>query len=285
MSMTNGLPPQEAFYYEDEIELREIVEIIRKRIWLVILLPLVAALVAFGVSKYIIVPEYEASTKIALGTFGHEIYGNLAASKEILAGRELLGQVLDDLGLVDEYKSIEDFAKPLTIEEVRGTRMLTIKYQHSDASRAQAIVDTMIVRFIEQSDEIYMQKYELLAERLAKLQAEHASTLDTYEDAQGILDALESMESSDAEIALARARVVDHLAKDRGVLLSLGDKIHSTEMALLTMEKTVVIDKPAVGIDPVNVRPLLNVAIALVLGGMVALGIVFVQEYFEKNPL
>lgn len=43
MSMTNGLPPQEAFYYEDEIELREIVEIIRKRIWLVILLPLVAA--------------------------------------------------------------------------------------------------------------------------------------------------------------------------------------------------------------------------------------------------
>ncbi|NMB25168.1 MAG: hypothetical protein GX986_06510 [Firmicutes bacterium] len=283
--MTSGLPSQEPFYYEDEIELREIIEIIRKRIWLVVLLPLVAALVAFGVSKYVIVPEYEASTQIALGTFGHEIYGNLAASKEILVSRDMLSQVLVDLRLTDEYRSTEDFAGPLSIEEVRGTRMLSIKYQHSDAARAKAVVEAVAARFLEQSNAIYAQKHELPAERLAKLQDEYAGTLDAYQDSLDTLVALEAMESSDAAILIARARVLDHLAADRSILLSLGEEIHTTEMALISMESTVVTDQPAVGIDPVNVRPMLNVAIALVLGGMVALGIVFVQEYFEKNPL
>jgi capsular polysaccharide biosynthesis protein len=86
-------------YYQDEIELREIVATIRKHIGLVIILPLVAALIALTVSKFVIVPEYEASSKIALGTISHDLYGNVAASKEILLSRDLLNQVYEDLKL------------------------------------------------------------------------------------------------------------------------------------------------------------------------------------------
>jgi capsular polysaccharide biosynthesis protein len=45
------------------------------------------------------------------------------------------------------------------------------------------------------------------------------------------------------------------------------------------------VEEPLVGADPINIRPVFNTAIAIVLGGMVALGLVFILEYFEKNPL
>ena len=82
------------------------------------------------------------------------------------------------------------------------------------------------------------------------------------------------------------AELDDRLRRQRrDLLVALGSEIHEVQVQLSDLEKTTIIEQPVVGIDPVNVRPLLNTAIALVLGGMVALGVVFILEYFEKNPL
>jgi capsular polysaccharide biosynthesis protein len=272
-------------YYQDEIELREIVEIIRKRIWLVVLLPLIAALVALGVSKFVIVPEYEASTRIVLGTFAHEIYGSVAASKEILLNRDLLSDVYEELNLHDQYRTVEGFAKKVSVEEVRNTRMLSVKYQDSDPMRAQSVVQAVTGRFLDLSDAVYTEKRALLEERLAELEANYKYIESTYRNSLETLEVLEAIEAKSAEVALARARTIDYLARSEASLLSVSAQIHSMETGLAALEKTRIIEQPDVGSDPVNVRPMLNTAIALVLGGMVALGLVFVMEYFEKNPL
>lgn len=283
--MTSQVPPQEAYYYQDEIELREIIEIIRKRIWLVVLLPLVAALVAFGVSKFIVIPEYEASTKIALGTFDHPIYGNVASSREILTSNDLLSEVLEDLRIGGQYKSVEEFAKLVSVDSIRDTRMLTISYHDNDPHLAREVVQTIAGHFMERSLAAYHQRKSLLEERLKNLQINYVDAQNTYQALIDTLAALEAVEHSDAEIALARARIIDYLVKEEGSLLALSSEIHGTEVTIANLENTTVIDQPAVGIDPVNIRPMLNTAIALVLGGMVALGLVFILEYFEKNPL
>jgi uncharacterized protein involved in exopolysaccharide biosynthesis len=67
--------------------------------------------------------------------------------------------------------------------------------------------------------------------------------------------------------------------------MTLSAGIHEVQTAIAGMEQTRIIEQPMVGSDSVNVRPMLNTAIALVLGGMVALGLAFIREYFEKNPL
>lgn len=272
-------------YYQDEIELREIVEIIRKRIWLVILLPLLAALVALGVSKFVIVPEYEASTRIALGTFAHEIYGNVAASKEILLSRDLLSDVYGELRLGEQYPTVRDFVEKVSVEEVRNTRMLSVKYQDSDPMRAQRVVQAIVGRYLDLSDSIYTEKRTLLEEKLNELEASYKHMESTYRNATEALEALEAIEGDNTQIALARARTIDYLARGDTSIVTLGAEIHEMQMELSALEKARVIEQPEVGSDPVNVRPMLNTAIALVLGGMVALGLVFITEYFEKNPL
>lgn len=282
--MASQIPSPEV-YYQDEIELREIIEIIHKRIWLMILLPLIAALTALGVSKFVIVPEYEASTKIALGTFAHEIYGNVAASKEILLNRDLLSEVYEEFNLQNQYRTVEDFARKVSVEEVRNTRMLSVKYQDSDPKRAQSVVQAVVGRFLDLSDDVYTEKRTLLEERLAELEASHNHMESTYRDSLETLETLEAIEPSNAEIALARARTIDYLSRGEASLLSLTAQIHEIKTGLSTLEKTRLVEQPMTGSDPVNVRPMLNTAIALVLGGMVALGVVFIMEYFEKNPL
>ena len=272
-------------YYQDEIELREIVAIIRKHIGLVIILPLVAALIALTVSKFVIVPEYEASSKIALGTISHDLYGNVAASKEILLSRDLLNQVYEDLKLDTQYRSVEGFAKKVSVEEIRNTRMLSIRYQDSDVQRAQTVIESITSRFLDLSGDIYTKRKALLEERPSQLEAGYHDTETTYQNSLATLEALETTESTDIETALARARMIDYLAKGEATLLSLSTQIHETQAALAALEPTRSIEQPMVGTDPVNVRPMLNTAIALVLGGMVALGLVFIREYFEKNPL
>ena len=183
--MTSQVPPQEAYYYQDEIELREIIEIIRKRIWLVILLPLVAALVAFGVSKFIVIPEYEASTKIALGTFDHPIYGNVASSREILTSNDLLSEVLEDLRIGGQYKSVEEFAKLVSVDSIRDTRMLTISYHDNDPHLAREVVQTIAGHFMERSLAAYHQgslswkRAEEPADQLCR-RSEYVSGVDRY---------------------------------------------------------------------------------------------------------
>ncbi|NLJ68026.1 MAG: hypothetical protein GX341_01730, partial [Firmicutes bacterium] len=141
--MTSYSAPPE-LYYDDEIDLREIVEIIRKRIKLIIILPLLAAIAAFGVTKFLIIPKFEASAKIALGTFEHDILSNVTASREVLLSRNLLSQVHRDLGLQELYPSVEDFVEKVSVGTVANTKMLTITYRDSDPQRAQRVVESIV---------------------------------------------------------------------------------------------------------------------------------------------
>jgi len=276
--------PQEV-YYDDEIDLREIVEIIRKRIKLIILLPLIAALAAFGVTKLLIVPKFEASARIALGTFKHDIYSNVAASKEIMVSRNLLSSVYQELGLQTVYPSVEDFVEAVSVAHVGNTNILSISYQDVNPETARKVVEGIIRRFVELSDTAYARSRQLLEQRISELEANYQDAENTYRSSLAALEALEALESHNAETALARARIIDYLARSEELLMSISTALHEAQLQLSALENVRIVEEPFVNPDPVNVRPVLNTVIAFVLGGMLALGLAFVLEYFEKNPL
>jgi len=276
-------PPE--VYYDDEIDLREIVEIIRKRIKLIIILPLLAAIAAFGVTKFLIIPKFEASAKIALGTFEHDILSNATASREVLLSRNLLSEVHRDLRLQELYPSVEDFVEKVSVGTVANTKMLTITYRDSDPQRAQRVVESIVAGFTERSETAYTQAKDLLIQRIAELEANYEDAELMYRNSLSTLETLESLESQDAETALARARIIDYLARGEERLLSISAALHEAKVELSGLENVRIVEEPLVGADPINIRPVFNTAIAIVLGGMVALGLVFILEYFEKNPL
>ena len=147
------------------------------------------------------------------------------------------------------------------------------------------MVNSIVVRFMGLSNEAYEKAEQLLMQRIAELEAAYEDAKATHDNLLSTLPSLEALQVEDAEIALARARIVVYLPRVESLLMSLSGELHDAQLKLSTLENVRIIEEPFVGLDPVNIRPMFNTAIALVLGGMVALGLVFILEYFEKNPL
>jgi len=143
----------------DEIDLREIFQIIRKYHIMIILIPLLFALIGALVSIYLIDPVYEASTTLII-----------LQDKE---AKEQISKTDVDLSksLIYTYAEmaksntvIENTAKALNIDKlnkgditvspVKDTQILKVAVQHTNPALARDIADTLVVEFSAEIERI-----------------------------------------------------------------------------------------------------------------------------------
>lgn len=143
----------------DEIDLREIFQIIRKYHIMIILIPLLFALIGALVSIYLIDPVYEASTTLII-----------LQDKE---AKEQISKTDVDLSksLIYTYAEmaksntvIENTAKALNIDKlnkgditvspVKDTQILKVAVQHTNPALARDIADTIVVEFSAEIERI-----------------------------------------------------------------------------------------------------------------------------------
>jgi len=174
---------------EDTIELSELIRILwkRKRIW--ILLPIVAALIAFVGSK-MMTPTYEASTTITIGNFNDNIYTNLEASKQIILSSETLRPIQEKLEL--EYDSIQHFKDSVSVNLNTSAGMINIKVRYHDPELARQIAEEIANAYLEKSNEAYRAKLHLIEEQLSMLQKRHDQTVESLERNKEALTAVET---------------------------------------------------------------------------------------------
>lgn len=191
------------------MELREYLAIVRRRFWILLTVPTVAALTAALLSLYAIAPVYEAGT--TLWVVKQEAtsidYNTLLLNRnlvktygEVAKSRAVLQAVIRTLGLPE---TVETLQKRVRITPIRDTEIIGITVEDGDPERAAAIANATAAAFMNEIKNF---------------------------------------------IRLDNVRVVD----------------------------------PAVvPHQPVKPRPLLNTAIALMLGLMTALGLAFLLEYMD----
>ena len=128
----------------------QLVEILRKRIWVVVLTTLVLTAAAVGIAA-LRVPEYEATAKVLVGqeaaggervtSLGSDIQGLQQATQTVavgIASRPVAETVIEDMGLSTEPAAlIED----LSVQQVQATQFVEITYSDTDPQRAEEIVN------------------------------------------------------------------------------------------------------------------------------------------------
>jgi capsular polysaccharide biosynthesis protein len=197
---------------QTELDLREIFRALRRRLWLLLLLPTVAALTAGVVSYTVLEPVYSAQTTLWV---------------------------------------IKDGSGQINYNDLLLNRNLTKTYAEVAQSRA-VMVD--VKRRLQLPD--------LTVEQLqAKL------TVNPVKDTEILSFAVED---TDPQMA---AKLADAVA------LAFQDQIRS----FMKVENVVVVDRAAVPASPIKPRPMLNIAIALVLGAMAAVGLTFLLEYLDTS--
>jgi capsular polysaccharide biosynthesis protein len=146
---------------EEEMELRQYWEIIRKRWLLIVALPLIAALTSGIISFYIIKPVYQASTTLIVGKKAEDIsqallgqildynvlQANLQLAKtygEIAKSRTVEQNVIEKLNL---GLTVTELDNQVLINPVKNTEILEIQVQNTDPQLAASIANTMAAEF------------------------------------------------------------------------------------------------------------------------------------------
>lgn len=197
---------------EAELDLREIFWMIRRRLWMILLMPLIAGLVAGVVSLFVIKPVFSASTTLwVIKDGGSQIsYNDLLLNRnltktyaEVAKSRAVMTEVIVQLKL--SGVTVDGLQKRLVVTPVRDTEILSFAVDDHDPLMAAQLADKIA--------EVFQQQ------------------IRTY----------------------------------------------------MNVENVVVVDQAMVPTRPIKPRTLMNVAIAVVLGGMAALGLTFLLEYMDTS--
>ncbi len=144
---------------EEEIELRQYWEVLRKRWVIVVVLPLIAALTSGIISFYVIKPVYQASTTLIVGKKAAD--GQAAAqmldNSVLLANQQLAKtyatiaqsrtveqNVIKALGL---SVTVEGLDGMISINPVKTTEILEIQVTNTNPELAASIANTMFQEF------------------------------------------------------------------------------------------------------------------------------------------
>lgn len=146
----------------DEMDLKQIFEILISKIWLIIILPVIFSIAAGLASYYLMEPVYETSTTIYVNEKKQGAplaYSDLTLSSQLVSDYRVLIKsrmftevVIKELGLQDISPS--HIAERITVNAVNDTRLIEIKVQDSNPLLASNIANKLAEVFRDKIIEI-----------------------------------------------------------------------------------------------------------------------------------
>lgn len=140
-----------------ELDLRELLYVLRRRLLLIIALPVVATIVAALVSQFVLTPVYKASTTLWVIKDGSAQinYNDLLLNRnltktyaEVAKSRAVMVDVIDRLGL--EGVTVVALQEKLTVTPVRDTEILSFTIEDPSPVMAVRLADAVAEAFMGQ---------------------------------------------------------------------------------------------------------------------------------------
>ncbi len=264
-------------------ELRHYIGLIWRWVWLLILATLLAGISAYFVSKRM-TPVYQASTTLLINeapSTRSTDYTSILTSErlartysEMLTKTPVLESVISNMALNIEIK---DLQKMVTVELVRDTQLINVVVEDTDPTRATNIANELVKVFAEQTSSLQASRYasskENLEVQLARIDEQIQTTVDSLAD-------LPDVSSNKAE----RDRLETVLTQYRQTYASLLQSYEQVRVAEAGSYSNVVQVEPAtIPNHPIRPRVLMNTALAMIVGLMLAIGTVFLIEALDDT--
>ena len=299
------LPSSHEWDSVDEIDLMDYVKVILKRKVFILFLFL-GAMIAAGVFSFLMPKVYEIDTVLEIGKVGETM---------VETPSQLMGKIEGDVyGVLARAKlNISETEYPtVKTENPAGTTIIKMAIKSKDVELSKEILNEkneLIIsdhqNKIESEKELLEKKIELSEKDIEVLQkdaerveikivslGQEQNSLQAKIDALekvliyqqdpgsqfALFDAKEKLEAKKQEIE-DRYLQINSLEKQVNGLKSL---INSLENQIESIRPTLVVKAPTISEKPVSPRPLLNMAIAGILGLFTGVFIAFGKEWWEK---
>lgn len=302
----------------EELDFSYYINIIFKRFWLIVgfvALGLVAAVLVNVFMR----PAYKATALMMInqedaGKIGASPYGSFTSEEDyyrtqykLLESRSLLEKVYRNL----ELGQYEEFANPggvkklenaLSIEPITRSRLVNVSAVTYDPRLSAQIANTLSKTFVAEnvSNRISMGQDVIAALENTERSPEEQELLNSMPQVVNS-DFIKSLKQQAAQLTGEQARLSakytdqhPDLQSVRQQLRAINSQINQETRRLVQSIKIElsgqfsgnnvrIVDSAVVPEKPVRPRKLLNLAIGLLAGGLLGLGIVFVLEFLDQS--
>lgn len=302
----------------EELDFSYYINIIFKRFWLIVgfvALGLVAAVLVNVFMR----PAYKATALMMInqedaGKIGASPYGSFTSEEDyyrtqykLLESRSLLEKVYRNL----ELGQYEEFANPggvkklenaLSIEPITRSRLVNVSAVTYDPRLSAQIANTLSKTFVAEnvSNRISMGQDVIAALENTERSPEEQELLNSMPQVVNS-DFIKSLKQQAAQLTGEQARLSakytdqhPDLQSVRQQLRAINNQINQETRRLVQSIKIElsgqfsgnnvrIVDSAVVPEKPVRPRKLLNLAIGLLAGGLLGLGIVFVLEFLDQS--
>jgi len=260
------------------MEARQYVALLRKWLWLVILLAVIAAAASFVISRRS-TRVYQASVTLMVNQAANPAatagYSDILTSERLaqtyaslLVSRPVLDETAQRLGISPRL-----LEGAITVTRVRDTQLLQIKVDGTIPELTAQIANTLPEVFVARNAEMQLGR---VAASKSKLEEEIANTEKDLADTQQQLKTI----TDDAQ----RTRLETSLAQYRSTYSTLVASYQQVKLAEAQATNNIVVAEPAAVPDrPIRPRTQTNVLLATVAGALLALGIAFLIEYLDDT--
>ena len=136
---------------EVEINLAELVPYLFHWIWLILIVGLLTAAIAFGYSAFVLTPKYQSTTKVYIlskqGSDDKVTYSDTQLAnnltkdfKEMIKSRTVLETVIKECNLPESYEAL---AGNVSVSNTSDTRIVGINVKDTNPARAQYIANAV----------------------------------------------------------------------------------------------------------------------------------------------
>ncbi|MGG3155892.1 Wzz/FepE/Etk N-terminal domain-containing protein [Priestia megaterium] len=147
---------------EETINLREMFQVLRKRLWLIVLITIIAATVSAVISFFVLTPVYESKTQILVNQAKNDqqLYNNqtvqtnvqlISTYNDIIKSPAILDKVIKELKLDSSAQSL---SSQIQVTNAQGSQVVQIVVQDTSAKRATEIANTTASIFKKEVPEI-----------------------------------------------------------------------------------------------------------------------------------
>lgn len=267
------------------MEIQKYLALIWHWAWLIVIGIVGAAGVALLVSVNT-TPVYSASAQLLIDQApGDGSYGEILRNERLSATYVELIKVDPVLN-----ETIQRLDLPFTSGELSGmvstsapldTQLLNIRVVDTDAERGSEIANTLATVFVDFLAEQQGSRFETA---LARFDTEAEKVANEIQLIETEINTLVAIENPSPEDAALLSRLETQLREQQEIYNQLFNDAQTLRIEASTQTNNVVVVEPASrGISPIRPQTLQNTILAAAVGGMIALGFIFLIDFLDNS--
>jgi capsular polysaccharide biosynthesis protein len=272
---------EESNYYDEyEIDLVEYIMILWNHKLFIGIFVILAVIVSFLISSFILSSQYETKTRIQLSNY-EGLYSEPDTAVQLLSSTDLMGDVMSNLGIEMSAAKLNSYInKNLTVNQIGDTSIISLGVKNNEPELTLNIAQGLIENFKSDSNQYFQNKIENERKYISELKSDLEDIKSDLENNQRLIK--ESRNTGELESVSLLVQENSSLQNSRR---ELRKEIEEKESKLLNFYPLEVLDRPYLPEEPVSPNIKLNVAIATVLALMLVVFIIFFKEFIKNSDL